>query len=334
MRIATRTITTALAATAVLLLAGCSTPAVSSDPASSTPADASPGAWPRVIEHAAGSIEITEQPVRIVSTSPSLTGSLLAIDAPVVATSTALVSNLSDDKGFFVQWADVADDRGVEVLYSNLELDLDAVDAFAPDLIIGSANGGDTTLEAYGQLSDIAPTVLLDYSTATWQELTTELAGIVGLEENATKVLDEFDSWVAGQAEQIELPEQPVTALVYLGADGAWAFARDAAQAVLLESLGFEYEDVPEEAATTAAGPGLAVVTAENLPAAFAVAQTLFVVPLGSEQEVDEFAADPLLVGAPAVTGDRVYSLGAASFRLDYYSATDTVEHLVSIFGR
>jgi iron complex transport system substrate-binding protein len=317
-----------------LTLGACSSAAdeTSTDDTGTTAAVAEDdGAWPRTIEHAAGSTEIPEQPVRIVSTSPSLTGSLLAVDAPVVATASALVSNLTDDQGFFVQWADVADERGVEVLYTDLELDLDAVDAFAPDLIIGSANGGDTTLEAYDQLSEIAPTVLIDYSTSTWQTLTTEIAAAVGLEDEAEQVIADYDAWVVDQAAQIDLPEQPVTALVYLGADGAWAYTADSAQGVLLTSLGFEYADVPEESATISSG--VAMVTAENMPSAFAASQTLFLVPVSGTAEIEAFAADPLIAGLDAVTGDRVLSLGPTSFRLDYFSAMDTVEALVAELG-
>lgn len=94
----------------------------------------------------------------------------MAVDAPVVGTAAALVTSLSDDKGLFTQWADVADDRDVEVVYSNLENDLDAIDAFEPDLIIGSISGGDSVAAEYEQLSDIVPTVLLNYAEPSLAE--------------------------------------------------------------------------------------------------------------------------------------------------------------------
>ncbi|GAA2180120.1 Fe2+-enterobactin ABC transporter substrate-binding protein [Brooklawnia cerclae] len=319
----------AAATAAALLLTGCS----GSPAADSSAPSSEDGQWPRTITHEAGTTTIDSQPLKIVSTSPSLTGTLLAIGAPVVATAAATPSGLTDDKGFFSQWADVADERGVEVLYSNLELDLDAIDAYAPDLIIGSSNGGDSVLEAYDQLSDIAPTVLVDYGTSAWDDLTTELADATGDEDEAAQVTADFDAWVTEQAELIDLPEQPVTALVYMGGDGAWAFSQDSQQAVLLEQLGFEYAGVPAEYEASSSS-GVSVVTAENMPAAFAEAQTLFVVPVSSAEVVQQVASDPLLANQPAVVAGRVHSLGAASFRLDYYSATDTVELLVSEFGR
>lgn len=321
---------TALVVVAALLFAGCTgSPGGTTEP--TTDASAPAAAWPRTIEHAAGSTTIDAQPVTIVSLSPSLTGALLSIDAPLKAAAATTITALTDDKGFFLQWAEVADERGVDVLYRNLELDLDAVDAAEPDLIIGSANGGDSTLDAYDQLSDIAPTVLFDYSKPTWQELTQQIAAAVGLETKADAVLEEFDTWVAGQAKLIEKPDQPVNALVYLGADGVRSFTSDGPQGQLLTALGFEYHDVPADY-TTGTGPGSVPVTVENLPFAFADAQTIFVVPLTSD-DTAHFRAEPVVANLPAVAGDRVFSLGSVAFRLDYYSATMTVELLVSEFG-
>ncbi len=182
------------------------------------------------------------------STSPSLTGTLLAIGAPVVASAATTPSGMTDDQGgFFSQWSGVAADRGVAVLYRNLELDLDAIETFEPDLIIGSANGGDSTLDAYSQLSDIAPTVLLDYGASSWEELADQLGTVTGLESEAAKTVDEYDSWVTTQAAKIKLPEQPVTALVYMGADGVWTFRADSPQGNLLASLGFTYAEPAEQ---------------------------------------------------------------------------------------
>ncbi|MFF7291765.1 Fe2+-enterobactin ABC transporter substrate-binding protein [Microbacterium sp. NPDC008134] len=323
----------ALAATAALALAGCSSsPSPAADAASDTPTG--DGSWPRTIEHGAGETEIPAQPLRIVSVSPSITGSLLAIDAPIAGSAATTVTPLTDDKGFFTQWADAADDAGVEVVYTDLELDLDAVDLFEPDLIIGSVNGGDATLDAYDQLSEIAPTVLLDYGTITWQELTTELGEITGLEDAASATIAEYDEWVATQAEKVELPEQPVTAAVYMGADGVWAFASDSPQAQLLTSLGFTYAGVDEEYRTEQAGAnGVDILSAENAASGLGTAETLFLVAMGGGDPVSALSSDPLLANQPAVAADRVHSLGSESFRLDYYSAKNTAQLIVDTFS-
>lgn len=317
-----------IAASAVaLVLTGCSSPADSPE--------AADNGWHRTIEHAAGSTELTARPTRIVSTSPSLTGSLLAIGAPVVGSAATAASGLTDDKGFFEQWAVVADERGVGVVYDGLALNLEAIQMYEPDLIIGSSNGGDSTLDAYDQLSAIAPTVLVDYGTPSWEEVTRELGTVTGLEDEADRVVDEYDAWTVEQAAKVALPNQPVTALVYLGADGVWAFTADSPQGKLLTSLGFDYADIPEELQSERQGAsGVAVVSPENMSAALADTQTLFSVSMGPAGMESELAADPLLANQPAVKNGAVFSLGTAAFRLDYYSAKQTVDLLISAFGR
>ncbi len=71
----------------------------------STAAQAENG-WPRTINGAKGSITLQQAPQRIVSTSVTLTGSLLAINAPVIASgATAPNSRLGDAQGFFASGA-------------------------------------------------------------------------------------------------------------------------------------------------------------------------------------------------------------------------------------
>ena len=65
--------------------------------------------WPRQIVDSRGTHTLESQPQRIVSTSVTLTGSLLAIDAPVVASGATTPNNrVADAQGFLRQWGDVA----------------------------------------------------------------------------------------------------------------------------------------------------------------------------------------------------------------------------------
>lgn len=114
----------AVVASAALALSGCSS--TSSDTTSSASSDTA--SWPLTVTDDAGhEVTLDSQPERIVNTAVSVTGTLLAIDAPVVASAAASVSDITDDKGFFSQWAGVADERGVEVLYPDLTFDLESV---------------------------------------------------------------------------------------------------------------------------------------------------------------------------------------------------------------
>ncbi|WP_298040262.1 Fe2+-enterobactin ABC transporter substrate-binding protein [uncultured Microbacterium sp.] len=324
---------TAIAAVSLTVLVGCTAAGIDSD-ADNGAATTDDASWPRIVEHDAGTTEIPGEPLRIVSVSPSITGSLLAIDAPVIATGAAYVSALTDDKGFFTQWADAADAAGVEVAYSDLELDLDAIDLLEPDLIVGSVNGADTALESYDQLSEIAPTILLDYGTETWQELTSQLGEATGREDAAETVFDDYDAQISELATELALPEQPVTVAVYLGADGVWAYDGTSPQADLLASLGFSYAPAAEEfSSEQAAANGVNVLSAENMAAGLADTQTMFLVNMTGTDVVAAFTGDALLAGQAAVAAGRVHSLGTESFRLDYYSALNTAKLLVDIFA-
>jgi iron complex transport system substrate-binding protein len=302
--------------------------AASDDSSSDDSADA--GEWPRTITHDAGETEIPAQPERIVSTSITLTGTLLAIDAPVIASAATTAGPLTDDNGFFSQWADVAAEDGVEVAYPNLELDLDAVDSYAPDLIIVSSVGADAAVDAYDQLSEIAPTIVLDYGSSSWEDIAAELGEATGLEDEATAVVEEFDQYVADAAEQIAIPDGPVTALTYNGADGGNVFTENSAQASILTGLGFEYQAGPEDVASGVRSD-VAQYT-ENLPAAIDGAQVAFVIAGGDDNAAD-MAADPLLANSAAVQNDQVLAVGPTSFRIDYYSGIQFVDAVVADFS-
>lgn len=162
-----------------------------SDSTDTSAASQSDGEWPRTVDSIGvddgtptgetEEVEIPAQPERIVSTSVTLTGSLLSMDAPVIASGAASPGPTYDDKGFFKQWADVADERGVEEI-GQLEPDFEKIAAQDPDLIIVSAFGADAAPDLAERLSEVAPTVVLDYSDKDWTEVTTQLGEVTGHE--------------------------------------------------------------------------------------------------------------------------------------------------------
>lgn len=304
-------------------------PAETTDESTDEPALA---AWPRTINHAAGDTTIDAQPQTVVSTSVSLTGILLALDAPVTATAAAVPGPLTDDKGFFTQWASVADERGLTVLYPNLTLDLEAVDAAAPDLIVGSTIGQDNVSDAYGQLSDIAPTVLLDYGSQDWTALATQLGAALGLEDNAQQIIADYDAHLAELAGTMTAPTGTTLVISYTGADGANIFNPNSAQAHVLTSLGFDYQGV-DESLVAQKRSDISTVTLENLPAALADVDTIFVLKVGASS-VDAVKADPLLANVKAVADGQLQELAPQAFRIDYYSGTAMADAVAALYSK
>lgn len=291
--------------------------------------------WPRQVTDSRGSHTLDSKPVRIVSTSVTLTGSLLAIDAPVIASGATTPNNrFADDRGFLRQWSDVAKARKLARLYIG-EPNAEAVAAQMPDLILVSATGGDSALALYDQLSAIAPTLVINYDDKSWQALLTQLGEITGHEQQAAARIAQFARQLADVKAHITLPPQPVNALVYNpAAHNANMWTRDSAQGQLLQESGFTLAALPAGLQTShSQGKRHDIIQlgGENLAAGLnGEALLLFA---GDEKDADALRANPLLGHLPAVQNKRVYALGPETFRLDYYSATQVLQRLSALFG-
>lgn len=291
--------------------------------------------WPRQITDSHGVHTLEQKPTRIVSTSVTLTGSLLAIDAPVIASGATTPNNrVADAQGFLRQWGDVAKARKVTRLYIG-EPSAEAVAAQMPDLILISATGGDSALALYDQLSTIAPTLIINYDDKSWQALLTLLGGITGNKQQAAERIAEFDKQLATVKQQIKLPPQPVSALVYTAAaHSANLWTSESAQGQFLQQLGFALATLPPGLhASQSQGKRHDIIQlgGESLASGLN-GESLFLFA-GDEKDADAIYANPLLAHLPAVKNKHVYALGSETFRLDYYSATRVLARLAALFG-
>ena len=291
--------------------------------------------WPRQVTDSRGVHTLESKPTRIVSTSVTLTGSLLAIDAPIVASGATTPNNrVADGQGFLRQWGDIAKQRKVARLYIG-EPSAEAVAAQMPDLILISATGGDSALALYDQLSAIAPTLIINYDDKSWQALLTQLGAITGHEKQAAGRIAAFDKQLAQVKQQMTLPPQPVNAIVYTAAaHSANLWTAESAQGKLLHQLGFTLADLPAGLQTsTSQGKRHDIIQlgGENLATGLN-GEGLFVFA-GDEKDVAAIYANPLLAHLPSVKNKRVWALGTETFRLDYYSAMLVLQRLEAIFG-
>lgn len=290
--------------------------------------------WPRQVTDVRGPHTLEHKPERIVSTSVTLTGSLLAIDAPVVASGATTPNNrVADDQGFLRQWSDVAKARKLTRLYIG-EPSAEAVAAQMPDLILISATGGDSALALYDQLSTIAPTLIINYDDKSWQALLTQLGDITGQEKQAAARIAEFDKQLATVKQQLTLPPQPVSALVYTAAaHSANLWTPESAQGKMLEQLGFTLATLPaglQASQSQGKRHDIIQLGGENLAAGLN-GEALFLFA-GDEKDEQAIYANPLLAHLSAVQNKQVYALGTESFRLDYYSAMRVLERLSTLF--
>lgn len=310
-----------------LALTGCSSSGEDAADSAATPGKSSSQGWPRTITHAKGSTQIKEQPKRIVSTSVTMTGHLLAIGAPVTASAATEVSRITDKRGFFTQWSSVAQKKGVDVLYKNLEFDEEAVIAAEPDLIVVSSLGADSTADQYDKLSKIAPTVVVDYSRP-WQDVVAQLGRITGHEDGAKKAVADFDSKLAAAKKNITVPgDGSANVVIWNGTGGETAFAKGgSAHAEIIEGLGFKVSgsDASADNSKEQKRGDFTFLSMENTVKNLS-AQTVFVARADDATAADLKKAK-VLANAPAVKADRVIAVGADTFRIDYYSALNIVK--------
>ena len=156
------------AAVASLALTGCagsngSDAGEATTSASTQAANESAVEFPYTFQNADGTTtEIPEQPQNIASTSVTVTGALLSFGAPVKA------SGAAANGKFFPQWADEAAKANVETLWSAGKVDLEAVIAADPDLIVVASTGADSAIDNLADFQDIAPTIVVDYGGESW----------------------------------------------------------------------------------------------------------------------------------------------------------------------
>lgn len=284
--------------------------------------------WPRVFHNVDGTETIIEhQPKRILSTSVTLTGTLMAIDAPVVGSATTTAGD------FFAQWASLAKQRGVEPLWSAGSVDLESVYAMAPDLIVVSTSGADSAMAQVEEFRELAPTIVLDYSDLSWQQLAEKLAQATGQEQAAKRNITQFDQLVEKTRQEIVVPKGKTNIISFQGAGVINAIAKQqGTHAQLLQSLGFDIEaPQPSWQAGPIAHRDFMRVHYENLSAL--TAPTTFLLSR-ERDDIGHFIHDPVLHNLASVKAKQVYGLGKNSFRVDLFSATEIVNNIADIFSR
>ncbi|WP_130839873.1 Fe2+-enterobactin ABC transporter substrate-binding protein [Corynebacterium neomassiliense] len=283
-------------------------------------------------------VVIPAQPQRIVSTAVGLTGTLLAVDAPVTATGGATRGSTADnDEGVFNQWADEAREKGGGSLWQ-LSPDLEKIVNADPDLILVAANGQDSAVTGIEKIQAIGvPVVVIDYVNMDWKELTTEIGEITGREADAAARISEFDQRVDEVKNNINDPEQPVS-LVLPSADksgNANYMTAESPQGRVAAQLGWDLtvpDDVARSDGPFAGRTDVRQVTAENQDKAF-VGHTVLAIDSGIGEDPAEYLKSlPILNGTYAVQNDRVYTMPPELFRMDYYSAMMMLNRVDELF--
>ncbi|MEI7063188.1 Fe2+-enterobactin ABC transporter substrate-binding protein [Dickeya chrysanthemi] len=315
-----------------MLLVGCDNSASSTQQTSTAPAEG----WPRTLLTPKGPVTLAHPPQRIVSTSVTISGTLLAIHAPLIGSgATSPNTIVADEQGFFRQWGAEAKARGVLPLYVT-EPNAEAIAAATPDMIVIAATGGDSALKLYEQLAAIAPTLVVDYGDKSWQQLAEYLGQATGRETDARQVIERFEQRVQAVKQAIQLPPQPVSALVYYeDGRGVNLWTHSSAQGQLLSELGFQLSSLPDNLPTeTRMGKrqDILQISGENMAGSLN-GQSLLLFA-NDDETVNRVVANPFLSHLEPVKQRRIWAMGPDTFRLDYYSAGNLLTRIEQNFRR
>ena len=288
--------------------------------------------FPMDFKNADGSMtKIPAKPKRIVSTSVTLTGMAMPFKAPIVASSTAANAD------FFPAWKKDAEAMNVKKLWkAQTAANLEAVTAAKPDLILVSSLGADSVRDQVKDLQKIAPTVVIDYSKIPWQQVTTSLGKITGMEKEANEVVENYNKEVKDLAGKLKHPEGEVNIISYNGNAKPNAIAQTGGPyGQLFTELGFKVEQPKKEWDTRGTEGGhrtdFVFTSLEHLTEL--KGQTTFLI-LADEKRAEQMMSDPVLANVPSVKAKQVYPLGKKVFRLDYYTSKIVMKAVSGLYAK
>jgi iron complex transport system substrate-binding protein len=268
-------------------LAACGGPA---EPAAET--SSADGAWPVTIEHQFGTTEIPAEPERVVTVGFNDQDFVLALGVTPVGVRENLGEYDADER----PWAQEQIDGAEFPTVGGEEIDVEAVAALHPDLIVGVYSFMDEA--TYDQLSGIAPTLAqtADYADGAtpWQQQTLLTGQALGKDDEAQRLVDD----VEGQFAQA-VSDNPSFAGKTLAVDltgvgsGHYALGRDDLRTQFFTDLGFTVPDT----STDVSQERLDVLDAD-------------VLAVNGYTEQDA-AADALLSGLDVVAQGRTVLLGS-----------------------
>ena len=288
--------------------------------------------WPVTIKGDDGvDVEIKAEPKSIVSTSVTLTGSLLALDAPVVASTPAKKKDeKTDDNGFFTQWSKQATDKGVKAIDGTEDNLAQTVAGSNPDLIIVAKTGQDSAVKVVESLRQLeVPVLVIDYGSHSWQDVTKTLGQATGRQAKADAVVKDYTTKAEKAKSAISVPKGATSVFTVPGdgTKGANAFTEEAPQAQLLKDLGFTIAAVPDSVKgdqSMGERKDIVKLSPENVQAGLTGEN--WVVIAADETAKNAVTTNETFSSAAPVTGGKVQYMPPSSFRLDYYSALEMLE--------
>ncbi|MEH7118571.1 iron-siderophore ABC transporter substrate-binding protein [Neobacillus vireti] len=209
---------------AILLLAACGGTEEKTSTEPKTTAEKS-----YTVEHAMGSTTIKGNPKRVVILTNEGTEALLALGVTPVGAVQSFTGN---------PWYEhIADKmKNVKVVGTESEVNVEAIAALKPDLIIGNKMRQE---KIYEQLSAIAPTVFAETLRGDWKENFQLYAKALNKVDKGNKVIQNYDSRIAELKKKLGDKVQMKVSMVRFMAGEVRIYHQDTFSGVILKDLGF-----------------------------------------------------------------------------------------------
>lgn len=199
--------------------------------------DAEPGQFPRTVVHASGTTEIKEKPKRVVVLDMGELDSVLSLGVKPVGMVTSKGQNPVPD-----YLADQVKD--VPSVGTIQQVNVEKIAELKPDLILGSQLRVD---DLYGQLSDIAPTVLSIRPGYPWKEDFKLIGDSLGEETKTTDILNSYADTLAKVKEK--MPADTTVSMLRFMPDKIRLYGNKSLIGVILADAGLkrpENQDIDE----------------------------------------------------------------------------------------
>ena len=222
----------------ILILAACgNTNEETTDSEGAGEANDTPTEETYTVEHAMGTTEITGTPKKVVILTNEGTEALLAMG---VTPAGAVQSWLGEP------WYEHISDQmtDVEVVGTESEVNVEAIAALKPDLIIGNKMRQE---KIYEQLKAIAPTVFSETLRGDWQENFNLYAKALNREEEGKKVITDFESRITTLKDSLGDKVNQEVSVVRFMAGITRVYYTDTFSGVIFDKLGLKHSSTVQE---------------------------------------------------------------------------------------
>ena len=260
-----------------------------------------------VVTDVRGEVEIPSNPKRIVDLSGN-SDILSILGYDVVGTANSDAYDYTKFPSYLEETL-----KGAEILGYSMQdtMDVEAVMNLNPDLIVIST----VQEKMYDQLSEIAPTVMIQLEALNWKDDVKSFAKVFNKEEVAEKWLKAYEEKAKEAGDKIKAEYGENTTYLSFLASGGQFFIFDGAGfgSVLYEDMGLSKpKGMPEQSNIS-----LPVVTYEGL----AAIDTDYIFLITTDEDYTQLESNAIWNSLPAVKEGKVVKLGASPYFNQGYSS-------------